>query len=431
MKLRHRIHEERGSTLVAAVLILFIILALGMAVLSQSDVQSHQTGNEASGEATYNNAEAGLDSEANLLTQAWPSSATSACNQSSASSTFCPGPALTNSFNTTYAGHLFGNPQWTIQIVGIGGSTGESANYYNDATASSAPSYDASGANKVWIRAQTIIGGQKRVVVAEMVRQSAVVPLPHDVIVAGGTYTSNRGSKIIIESKDPNSQISGPVAVRCSPPSGGPTYQDPCTGWDPTKGQLDPSSNYQGNYVDPNGGFSSLSPNSLAQLKATAQANGTYYNGVCPTSLNGTVYVDNPPGGNCTYTGGNWPSGTTFGSNGPTSGRPGSIIFGSGSLYFNGNINYYGVIYMVNAQGAVPTSGPCTTTQQQAESEPVFEVHGTAQVWGAVFVDKCGQVDAGDSKANINFNSSAFAGFTSYETPALAKNTFRIISNGG
>lgn len=427
MKLRHRIHEESGSTLVAAVVILFIILGLGVAVLGQANVQSHQTGHEASGESTFNGAEGGLDSEANLLMQSWPTSATSACNQGSAQSSFCPGTSLTNSFNTTYAGHWYTNPQWTIQIIDDSG--GESPNYYNDAAASTAPSYDANNDGMVWIRAQAIIGGQKRVVVAEMVRRSAVVALPHDVIVAGGTYTSNRGNKIIIESTDATSHISGPVAVRCTPPSGGPTYQDPCTGWDPTKGQLDPAGNYQGNYVDPNGGYSSLSPNALAQLKATAQANGTYYNGVCPSSLNGTVYVDNPPGGNCTYTGGNWPSGTTFGSNGPTSGTPGSIIFGSGSLYFNGNINYYGVIYMANAQGAVPTSGSCTTTQQQAESEPVFEVHGTAQVWGAVFVDKCGQVDAGDSKANINFISGAFSGLTSYETPALAKNTFRIIPN--
>src|SRR5579863_8535411 len=106
--------DESGFALVSAIIILFVLLGLGIAVLSQADVQSHQTGVEASGEATYNNAEGALDSEANLMQQSWPTAATPACNQSSASSTFCPGAALTNSFSTTYTGHLFTSPQWTI-----------------------------------------------------------------------------------------------------------------------------------------------------------------------------------------------------------------------------------------------------------------------------------------------------------------------------
>jgi Tfp pilus assembly protein PilX len=423
MKLKRLPGDESGSALVTAIIIMFVILGLGMAVLSQADVQSHQTGVEAWGEATYNNAEAALDAQANLLQQSWPTAATSACNQSSASSTFCPGTALTNSFNTTYTGKLFTNPQWTIQIVDDSG--GESTNYYSDAAASSAPSYDADRDGKVWIRAQTIIQSQKRVVVALMVRQTTVVQLPRNTITSGGAFTSNRGNKVIIETTDAaaGSSLAGSVNVRCGSSTSTPDYGDPCQGWDPGQGQLNPASNYQGGYVDPNGGYSAMSQAELASLKQAAQTNGSYYNGTCPTSLTGLVYVDNPPGGDCTYLGGTW----NMSSSPPAkTDVPGMIIMGDGTLTFNGNISYFGVIYMVNASGTAPTSGACTSAQQNG---PVFMVHGTGSIYGSIFVDKCGTIDAGSSAYNIIFDSDAFNAATAYSQPNLAKNTFRIIPN--
>jgi Tfp pilus assembly protein PilX len=423
MRLKQLFGDESGSALVAGIIILVIILGFGMAVLSQADVQSHQTGNEAWGEATYNNAEGALDAEANLMQQSWPTATTSTCNQSSASSTFCPGTALTNSFSTTYTGHLFSNPQWTVQIVDDSG--GESSNYYSDAAASTAPSYDANGDGKVWIRAQTIIQAQKRIVVAEMVRQTVVVQLPHNTITSGGTFTSNRGNKVIIETTDaaPGSSLAGSVAVRCGSSTSSPSYGDSCEGWDPSQGQLDPATNYQGGYVDPSGGYTAVSQSALASLKQAAQANGTYYNGTCPTSLTGLVYVDNPPGGNCTYLGGNWNISSTPPAKTDV---PGMLIMGDGTLTFNGNINYFGVIYMVNASGTTPTTGACTSAQQNG---PVFMVHGTGSIYGSLFVDKCGIIDAGSSAYNIIFDSAAFNAATAYSQPSLAKNTFRIVPN--
>lgn len=423
MSLEQRVGDESGSALVAGIIILFVILGLGMAVLSRADVQTRQTGVEAWGEATYNNAEGTLDSEANRLQQSWPTAATSVCNQSSPASTFCPGTSLTNSFNTTYAGHLYSNPQWTVQIVDDSG--GESANYYSDAAASTAPSYDANRDGKVWIRAQTIIQGQKRVVVAEMVRQTTVVQLPRNTITSGGAFTSNRGNKVIVETTDAaaGSSLSGSINVRCGGSTYSPSYGDPCEGWDPSKGQLDPASNYQGGYVDPNGGYSAVSQTDLVSLKQAAQSNGTYYNGTCPTNLTGLVYVDNPPGGNCTYLGGNWNTSSTPPAKTDV---PGMLIMGDGSLTFNGTLNYFGVIYMVNASGTAPTSGACTSAQQNG---PVFSVHGTGSIYGSIFVDKCGTIDAGSSAYNIIFDSDAFNAATAYSQPNLAKNTFRIIPN--
>jgi len=416
--------DESGSALIAAIIILFVILGLGMAVLTQADVQTHQTGVEASGEATYNNAEGALEAQAQLLQQSWPTAATSACNQTSAPSTFCPGTALTNSFNTTYTGHLYTNPQWTTRIIDDSG--GASADYYNDQTTSTAPSYDANGNGKVWIRAQTVIAGQKRVVVSAMVRQTTIVQLPRNTITSGGAFTSNRGNKVIIQTTDaaPGSPLTGSVNVRCGSSTSRPDYGDPCVGWDPDQGQLDPESSYQGGYVDPSGGYSAVSQTDLASLKQAAQNNGTYYNGTCPTSLRGLVYVDNPPGGICTYLGGTW---NMSGSSPATTDVPGMIIMGDGALEFNGNINYFGVIYMVNASGRTPTTGgACTPAEQNG---PVFMVHGTGSIYGSIFVDKCGTIDAGSSAYNLIFDSRAFNAATAYAQPNLAKNTFRIIPN--
>jgi Tfp pilus assembly protein PilX len=432
MKTDRRIHEETGSALVAGLIILFIILGFGIAALATSDTQSHQTGHEASGEAAYNLAEGALDSEANLLQQAWPSAATTTCNQSSAASTYCPGTAFTNSFSTTYAGHWFTGATWSVQLVDDNGS--ESSNYYIDSVRSTASSYDQNADDKIWIRAQANIGGQQRVVVAEMIRTKQVISLPKNVITAGGTYTSNDGNKVIINANDNayGGTGAGPLNIRCTVPGGGPTYGNTCAGWDPGKGQLSPSGDYSGSYSDPNGGGSPVSSTILNQLKYTAQSAGTYYNGVCPSSLSGIVYVDNPPGGNCTYTQGqfNGPYTTTgCPATSPTpcpatTAKPGAVIFGSGTLEINGPVDYYGIIFMVNPTSPAMVNGFCTSFDG-----PVFWVHGGANIFGGIFVNGCGTVNAGDSAANVDYDSAAFAGFSAYPIPELAKNTFRIISN--
>lgn len=430
MSFRRAAHEESGSALIAGIIILFIILGLGMAALATSDVQTHQTGHETAGEAAFNLAESALDAEAYLLQQKWPTSATSACNQSSTPSSLCPGTAVTNSFSSTYAGRLFANPAWSTQIVDV--IAPESTNYYTDSVRGSVPSYDSQKNNTVWVRAQATVGGQTRIVVAEMVRQAQVISLPKTVITAGGVFTSNDGNKIIIESQD-NAQPptgAGPLNIRCGTKgSTTPSYGTSCAGWDQGKGQLDPSGNYQAGYQDPNANApnEALTPGQIALLRTTAQSNNTYYNGVCPTNLNGLVFVDNPPGGNCTYTSGSFngpytSSPCSLASPCPAStATPGAIIFGSGTLEFNGPVNYFGVIYMVNPP---QTTGSCVTP-----TGPVFTVHGGASIFGGIFVDNCGSVDAGDSAANVEFDSAAFAGVTGYSTPALAKNTFQILSN--
>jgi hypothetical protein len=290
------------------------------------------------------------------------------------------------------------------------------ASYYSDTLAVSPTTWDSNGDGRLWVRAQATIWGQKRIVVAQVVRQSTAITLPQNLITAGGVYTSNSGNKIIIEGKDPNSGLTGLVAVRCS--ASVVTYGSDCLGWNADHGQLDPASDYQANYVDPNGGYSTLSASQLYALKQTAIAAGTYYPaGTCPPAGQaGVVYVENS---DCVYQ-----SNTVWNSNA----APGALIFASGTLTFNGTLNFYGVIYMANGQGTTPASGPCTDAQ--LGSTPIFTVHGGGNTYGGVFIDKCGMVDAGDEKFDLNFDSAAFSGIRAIATPELAKNTFRVIPNG-
>jgi Tfp pilus assembly protein PilX len=406
--------EENGFVLATGMIVLMIVMLLGIAVVQMVTAQTHQSGHEENGEAAFNLAESALDAEADQLQHAWPNSSanawTTACTNATTSSfTGCPGPSLTASLASTYAGVQYSNPTWSVQVLDDtnGGS-------YSDSMVGVAPAWDSNQNNNLWIRASATVNGQKRTVAAEITRQITVIPLPHNVITAGGVFTSNDGNKVIIESKDPNSGLSGPVALRCTTASP-PSYQSSCTGWDPGKGQLDPSGNYQTGYQDPNGGSSALPSTALDSLRATAQSNGTYYNGTCPPAgQTGIVFVDNA---SCTYN-----SNTTWNS----AATPGALIFYNGTLTFNANVNFYGIIYLADQMaGANPP--PCSPGRQNG---PVMTVHGGGTLYGAIFVDNCGTVDAGDSAFNVQYNSSAFGGFSSYATPSMAKNTFRIVSNG-
>jgi Tfp pilus assembly protein PilX len=406
-----RARQEDGFALATALLVMLIVSLLGLAVLQTVNVETHQSGHEVADEAAFNLAESALDAESLQVQDTWPASSGSAiyptsCNQSTSQVAHCPGPAFTSAFNSNYAGVSFGSPTWNVQVIDDTGG----ASYYSDSLVSNPTRYDANGDGRMWLRAQATIWGQQETVVAQVVRQYEAISIPQATITSGGVSTENNGNKIIIEALDPKSGITGPVNLRCGSSSTTPSINDSCAGWDAGKGQLDPEGAYQAGYTDPSGGYATLSQAALAQLKATAQANGSYYNGTCPASLTGLIYVENA---SCSYDGGTWNSHDS----------PGALVFGNGTLTFNGNMVYNGIIYMANGQGTVPSSGPCTTAQQNA----VITVHGGGTVNGSIFVDKCGTVDAGERQFDVNYDSNASGGLKAFATPALAKNTFRII----
>src|SRR5205085_4575450 len=99
------------------------------------------------------------------------------CNQSSTQTATCPGSSLTSAFSTNYAGLDFGNPQWSVQILDDPSASG-GANYYSDTLHSSPTTYDQNGDNRLWIRAEATLLGQRKIVVAQAVRQAEAVALP-------------------------------------------------------------------------------------------------------------------------------------------------------------------------------------------------------------------------------------------------------------
>jgi hypothetical protein len=129
------------------------------------------------------------------------------------------------------------------------------------------------------------------------------------------------------------------------------------------------------------------------------------------------LYVEDA---DCTYSG---TGGVPWGSDA----HPVMLIIARGTLTFGANVNFTGIIYMVNGQGAIP--GPGQQCSAATPWNPVFTVQGGGSLHGALFVDKCGTVDAGDKAFDIDYDTAAFQSAQAFATPALAKNTFRIVPN--
>ena len=435
MKLKRSLRDESGSVLMTALILMIVALGLGFAAVASTTTQTHQAGYETAGEAAFNLAESALDAQARAVQLSWPgtSATTTTCNQSSTPSATCPGTAVTNSFSSTYTGQEYSNPTWSTQVGGVCPtsnssctSLAESPSYYSDPIPATAMGCDCYKGNAVWVRSQATVQGQTRAVVGEIERQGLVITLPETTITAGGVNTSNQGNKVIIEQADTaGTGLTGPIDLTCGNTNDKPSYQDGCAGWDSGKSydQASPGT-YQTGYTDPNG-YSVLTNRQLESLETTAGDSGTAPPaGSCPTNWNGLVYIQSTPSGGCqipkntSYNGCNTPP--------PSGATPGMIIVGSGSLEMGANVCYYGVIYMINAGGPTPSSGGvCTST------DSVLTLDANSNTYGGVFVDNCGLVTVGQSSgqsATVYFDSLAFSGATAYDTPVLAKNTFRILA---
>jgi type II secretory pathway pseudopilin PulG len=419
MTIPGRLRRADGFALIPTLIVLIILMGLGAAALSTADVQSHQTGVERAGEAAFNLAESALDDEVTQAIRVWPGSAATAypvCTQSSAVQANplpgCPGVALTANYTAADAGPDFlTTPVWKVQLVDDTGSGG--ASYYNDSLAGTAPAWDSNGDGKIWVRAEATVGRQRRIVVAQIGEQTQGVVLPPDALIAGGFSTDNNGNKIIVYTQNPANpgSVTGKLLVRCGDSSTVPAPGNSCLGFDAGKGQLSPAGSYQAGYVDTSGTGATLSPSTLAGMKAYAIANGSYYAaGQCPASLTGgLIYIENA---NCSYTTG------TFNAKA----SPGAVAFGAGTLTLGGNVTYYGVVYAANGQGSPP---PCTASNENT----VVTLIGTALIQGAIFIDNCGTLSAGASAANLIFDASALSGLKTLAAPSMGKNTFRLLPN--
>jgi hypothetical protein len=95
--------------------------------------------------------------------------------------------------------------------------------------------------------------------------------------------------------------------------------------------------------------------------------------------------------------------------------EPGLLIVAEGRLQFNGTADFWGLIYMYNAQNAGPGD------------DPPFYGNGNFNLNGALFVDGQGGVDNTGS-FTLQYNANAVNGVTAYGATGIVPNSFREIT---
>jgi hypothetical protein len=400
-RLSRGLRSERGSALVVAIMVSALMITMGMATAAVIDSQSRGSARERLNESDFNLAQGALESQLSILTARWPGGSgaayPSSCTTGSVSAQ-CPDPSmLRGSYNSSDYGS---SPNWTTQVRD--NTTGD---FYSDSGTASAPHWDSNGDGKVWVRATATVNNRIRGVVGLIQIDRFAEQLPHSTLVAGSMSISNNGNKALICTKlpdnatgnscDPSSSSQvGPVQVRCT------TYTSSCLNIrSPINDspQISPY-NVQLGYSQQ----SSLGADALARLKARAQADGTYYAGTCPSSMQGpapgmVVFVD---GASCSYN-----SNATFNS----LSAPGVFIINNGTLSLRGSSTFIGVIY-----GANPPAGVTTV-----------DLGGNTSVIGGINVDGNGTFVAGSSHVNLVFDDFAFSKVTSYGAAHLVQNKWR------
>jgi hypothetical protein len=396
-----RLGAEEGWAMVVAVMVTALMVSLGLATAVVIDSQTQGSARERLDESDFNLAQGALDSQMAILTAKWPGGSgaayPSSCSAASVSAQ-CPDPTMLRlSYNSVDYGSA---PSWTVQVRD--NTTGD---FYSDSGTASAPHFDGNGDGKVWVRSTATVKNKIRGVVGLVQVDKTTEQLPHSTLVAGSLSISNKGNKALICTELPDnlnannctsssSQI-GPIQVRCT------TYTSSCldirTPIDNSP-QISPY-NVQLGYATQQ----SLSPDALNRLRARAQADGTYYSGSCPPSMQGpqagmVVFVDSA--GNCPYTANSTYNSVT---------APGVFILNNTTLDLRGNSTFFGVIYAANPPASVTT----------------VNLGGNTSVIGGINVDGNGTLVAGSSHVNLVFDDFAFSKVTSYGTARLVQNKWR------
>lgn len=406
--LRARLSDERGWTLLIAILMMTIMLATVLSVANFIDGQTKQGADSRKRETAFNLTEAALNAQIFALTQSWPGTGNTAtpyptCTQATATTvTRCP--------NTPSLSALVASPDATgatWQTL-IRDNTGTSPNFYSDALTLGQPAYDANGDHQVWVRSTATARGKSRTMVTLVRVEEQAEDIPHAALISGSLDMSNNGNKTIVNLTS-SSGANGFVGVRCTVTDGEPK---PCLGsalgtsptqtqdkWDAlVQTQLSP---FNGHTQQDYSTAPAMTQAARDRLKARAVSDGTYY-ATCPSSLpSGTVvWIES---GDCSYT-----ANRTYNSQE----SPGMLVVDSGTLVLGGTSDFWGIVYLPNLQNS---------------SGVVMTVSGNMTIHGGVLVDGPGITMPGSSKQNIIFDDSAFKSVKSYGTAGMIQNTWREI----
>jgi Tfp pilus assembly protein PilX len=408
--------NDSGSVMIAAVLILFITLGIGVALAASVDSQLHAAKYERNRESSFNIADAALQAQALQLGRNFPNPAAygvaatpSSCTPASTNS-YCPsatalgGGYTATDFNSTCPGQTT-TPTWTTTI-----RDNASGEQYWTSAVDGRSAYDANNDGIVWVRSTGFVQCRKQSIVAE-VRNDPLpaITVPGNVITANWFETTNQGRKVIVDTlgsyAQPPSARPGPASqpanlvVRC-----GGLIAATCLKYPASKGQVQPPTTK----IDPGISSQALSSSQMDALKTRAQQAGTYHTGAgdCPntpaalSSVGGApVYIEGP----CNIS----VSGNTSINTATT---PGALIIVNGTISLGGTVDFYGFLYARNAQNS---------------SGAVISTGGNASIQGIVTVDGNGGVSSGSSKTNIVYDSRAATLASGSGGATVAKSTWR------
>lgn len=387
--------------LLVVMVLMGVMLSAGIAIASTVDTQTRSSRTERVRDSAFNLAEAALNAQVFAVGSSWPGASTAAyatCVPTTGGSNCPDNASLLQGASADLAAATW---QTSVRDNNATGSP----DFYSDTAPGPQYGYDFNGDGRVWVRAQATAEGRTRTLVGLVRAQTQEEDLPHAALLAGSLDISNNGNKELLHSGG------GLVAVRCNPI--GSYVNRSCVGHEVSdQGQLDsllngrlatqisgttPLYNYPGT--------SALSAPALARLKKRAVSSGTYYTG-CPSASQLTgdvVYVES---GDCSYVGN---------SQFNTAQSPGVLVLASGTIYFGGTTNYYGVVYGANLSGL---------------STDIVQTQGNAIVTGGVVVEGNGNAVLGSSGANIVYDVNAYRAVASYGSAGVIQNTFREIKAG-
>ena len=284
-------------------------------------------------ESSFALSEGVLNSQIYLLSRQWPGEASQAysgqCTVATSANPKCPDHAT---MQTGFTGNDYTSGMtWTTEIRDntVTGSAA-SANFYDDAAVRAQPQWDSNRDGYMWVRAQGLVRGKRRTLVALVKAEDLSIQFPRNAVVAGKVHHRPERQPDLHrhqrQLRDAALHAGQPLAAARA-------------GTRTSKSV--PNGTIVGNLSQP----PALSPEKIDRLRETAKALGTYYaaGAACPASAalnNPLVFIEQS--NDCDFeitAGGQW--------NSPAS--PGVLVVGSGMVQFTSNKDtYYGVVYNVN-----------------------------------------------------------------------------------
>lgn len=441
--------EERGSAMITALLCTVITLGLGLALLSIVDTQARESGNDRTRDRGFNLSESVLTSQAFVLGRNWPDIVpvgNPACaaegagfNDEIGASTPASAASgrLLGNLNASYTDAAYAGATWQVNICDdVDGST-----VWSDGLLSN-PSWDANANEKVWVRAQSTVGGKTRALVGLVqVRTTPALNSKFGLVSGGltddlGTTVNTLGSNMLggvlggllgttpTVAADPAKTPSGVTGLRCGLADIQAIPASTCVaGTIGALGALPVVSNLlTGGRIEQFPSRTAMSPDAIRQLRSQAKGpSGQYIAQIAagaancgitlPSDPDAVVFVERIGNGDqsCVV---NVGAGVQYKA----------LVIGSGRLVLRGNgtttaapqrsvsvpqtNTFSGVVYALNQQRHPVAEGGEGLGDAASPGREVVRIENGAHVLGGVYADgRSAKVGIYPPNLTVNTNS--------------------------